>query len=90
MITMKDAVDSLTPAQLDNLGQYIAARKQQLEDAALMRDIVADQKVNPVTHALPPGQIEMNGHGFAIAERIQEQKAAERAAAAAERRGQRH
>jgi hypothetical protein len=84
-ITLKQAVDRLTLAQLTDLGSYIQHRIAELEDAALLTAIVADQKVNPVTAALPPGQVERNNHGWAIFEHIQQQKADERAAAAEER-----
>ena len=51
-------------------------RKAQLEDGALLRDIVADQRVNPVTHGLPRGLTERNAYGMAIADMIAEEQRA--------------
>jgi hypothetical protein len=80
VITFKEAVDRLTVAELDNLGNYITARKAQLDDGALMAEIVKDQRTNPVTHGLPHGLTEGNAYSMEIAERVALAKAAERAA----------
>jgi hypothetical protein len=84
-LTGKQFIDSLTRAQLTDLSQYIATRLERMDTAELMAGVVADQRVNPVTHGLPHGLVDMNATGMAIHDSIQEQKAAERAAAAEER-----
>jgi hypothetical protein len=81
VLTLKAAVDMLTPAQLDNLGQYIAARKAELQDAAVLREIVADNKTNPNTSAIPPSPTEWSHTRMAVWEETQRQLAEERAAA---------
>ena len=84
-ITLKQAVDRLTVPQLTDLGEYIQRRIAEIEASQLMRDVVQDQRINPCTHGLPHGLVDMNATGLAIHEAIQEAKLAERAAAAASR-----
>ena len=90
MPTLKAAIDALPVHQLRDLGQYIEQRIALLNDTAVLRDIVADQRVNPQTAELLPGRgVVMSHTGMAIAELIQEEKAAERRQAAARREAQR-
>jgi hypothetical protein len=84
-LTMKDAVDRLNVAQLDDLGNYIANRKAQLQDAQLMREIVGDNRTNPNTTALPMAPTDWSHTRQAIFDEVQEAKAAERSAMAAAR-----
>jgi hypothetical protein len=58
--------------------------KTQRSDARLLREIVADNRTNP-QRAIPPSPTVWNAHAMAIFDHIQEQKAEERRAAAAER-----
>jgi hypothetical protein len=67
-------ISSLNVAQLDALAHAIGRRKAQLEDGALLRDIVADQRVNP-QHAIPPSPTEWSHHRLALFDLEQEQKA---------------
>jgi hypothetical protein len=78
-------ISSLTVPQLRAVRDAIDKRIAEVEDGALMREIVADQKLNPNTHGLPHGLTDWSPTRMAIHDNIQEAKAAERAAAAAER-----
>jgi hypothetical protein len=76
---------TLNPHQLRTVRDAIDTRIATLGDAQLMREIVGDNRTNPNTTALPRSDTERNAHAMAIFDHIQEQKAAERAAAAEER-----
>jgi hypothetical protein len=68
-------IANLNVAQLDALAHAIGQRKSQLEDATLLRDIVRDQRVNPVMNALPAAPTEWSAHRLATFDLEQEQKA---------------
>jgi hypothetical protein len=67
-------IANLNVAQLDALAHAIGRRKSELEDGALLRDIVADQRVNP-QHAIPAAPTEWSAHRLATFDLEQEQKA---------------
>jgi hypothetical protein len=84
-ITLKDAVDRLPQYQLADLIAYAQRRYAMRETNAVMADIVADNKINPVMNALPACPTEWSHTRFALWELEQQQRMAERDTAAAER-----
>jgi hypothetical protein len=68
-------ISSLNVPQLDALANAIGARKAQLQDAQLMREIVGDQRVSPVTGGIPMAPTEWSAHRLAIFDSEQEAKA---------------
>jgi hypothetical protein len=72
-------ISSLNIVQLDALANAIGQRKAQLEDATLLRDIVADNKTNPNTTAIPPAPTEWNAHRHATFDDDVRQRAEARA-----------
>jgi hypothetical protein len=73
-------IANLNVAQLDALAHAIGRRKTELEDGALWRDLVHDQRVSPVTGGIPMAPTEWSAHRLAIFDSVQEAKAAERSA----------
>jgi hypothetical protein len=67
-------------SHLNALANAIKCRTTELEDGALLRDLVADNRVNPVMNALPAAPTEWSHTRFALWELEQAQKAEERRA----------
>jgi hypothetical protein len=87
-MTGKEFVDSLSVAQLTDLRDYIDRRIVHLADTAVLRDIVADQRVHPQQHN---PHVSGSYESVERAHRVAEARAAERLALAEARtRRQQH
>jgi hypothetical protein len=68
-------------SHLNAIAHAVKCRTTELNDGQLWRDIVADNKVNPVMNALPACPTEWSHTRFALWELEQQQRIAERDAA---------